>query len=68
MTENQKEPTNASSTLKVVAAENLVSEAELKDTIDKPLEEILNAAQKEQQTTQTEQSGREEATKQSTRE
>lgn len=37
------EPTVASSVLKTVASENLVTEAELKDTIDKPLEEILNA-------------------------
>lgn len=42
MTKNN-EPTVASSVLKTIASENLVTEAELKDTIDKPLEDILNA-------------------------
>lgn len=42
MTKNN-EPTIASSVLKTVACENLVTEAELKDTIDQPLEDILNA-------------------------
>ena len=41
MTKNN-EPTIACSVLKTVACENLVTEAELKDTIDKPLEDILN--------------------------
>jgi hypothetical protein len=42
MTKNN-EPTIASSVLKTTACENLVTEAELKDTVDKPLEEVLNA-------------------------
>jgi hypothetical protein len=42
MTKNN-EPTIASSVLKTTSCINLVTEAELKDTIDKPLEEILNA-------------------------
>ena len=42
MTKNN-EPTIASSVLKTTACANLVTEAELKDTIDKPLEDILNA-------------------------
>lgn len=51
MTKNN-EPTIASSVLKTVACENLVTEAELKDTIDKPLEEILNATRQTEEDTQ----------------
>lgn len=35
-----------SSTLKTIASENLVTEQELTDAKDKPLEEILNEAKK----------------------
>lgn len=39
---NDNFPTVASSTLKTVANANLVTEAELNDTVDKPLKEVLN--------------------------
>jgi len=39
---NSKNPTIISSTLKTVASENLVTEDEILNAKDKPLEEVLN--------------------------
>lgn len=47
-----------SSTLKTIASENLVSEAEL-NTEDKPLQEILNAKTQENNEKTPQQGGRE---------
>jgi hypothetical protein len=39
---NSKNPTIISSTLKTIASENLVTEDEILNAKDKPLEEVLN--------------------------
>jgi hypothetical protein len=51
MTKNN-EPTIVSSVLKTVASENLVTEAELKDTIDKPLEDVLDGKRETKEDTE----------------
>jgi hypothetical protein len=47
---NSKNPTIISSTLKTVASENLVTEEELTNAKDKPLEEVLNDQKEKGQT------------------